>query len=210
MATRDPPVELFYDPADLDPSAPRLYVRKENGAWALWDGTGVLLGRHSTLPDALDDALARSGERFSEILVRTATGTQEWSVAHNPELEWLARAVARERERGCWPSSLETAMAAGVRLTFDPAEVDPGAPKLHVRQEGGEWEVRSATGVLSRHPTQEEALAAARDGGRTCGAEIFFESRSGQFVHRMARSPAELRYLEVWQSIHDDHHDLSH
>lgn len=94
------------------------------------------------------------------------------------------------------------------QLTFDPGDVDHGAPKLHIRREADEWEVRSAAGVLSTHPTQEEALAAARSRVPECGAEVFFESRSGRFLHRVARSPAELRFLELWQNIYDDHHEL--
>ena len=102
MATRKPALELFYDPTELDSAAPRLHVRKENGVWNLYDGEGVLLCRHSKLPAALDDALARSSTRFSEILVEAAGGRFEWSVHHNPDMEWLARflndADARERE----------------------------------------------------------------------------------------------------------------
>jgi hypothetical protein len=102
MATRKPTLELFYDPAELDSAAPRLYVRKEAGVWNLYDGEGVLLGRHPRLPGALDDALARSSTRFSEILVQAASGRFEWSVHHNPDLEWLSRFLnetdARERE----------------------------------------------------------------------------------------------------------------
>jgi len=102
MATRKPTLELFYDPAELDSAAPRLYVRKEAGVWNLYDGEGVLLGRHPRLPGALDAALERSERCFSEILVRTASGKHEWSVRHNPDWEWLARLLnetdARERE----------------------------------------------------------------------------------------------------------------
>ncbi len=141
MATRESPVERFYDPADLDPSAPQT----------------------------------------------------------------SARDVC-----GCWPGSLRAAVGGGAQqLTFDPDGVDAYAPKLHVRREGDTWEVRSAAGVLVTHPTQEEALATARSLAGAYGAEVFFESRSGRFLHRVARSPAELRFLELWQNIHDDHDALS-
>lgn len=99
---RRKPLELYYDPADLDPAAPRLHIRKVDGAWELRDDAGVLLARYARLPGALDDALARSATRFSEILVRAASGKFEWSVRHNPDWEWLARFLnetdARERE----------------------------------------------------------------------------------------------------------------
>lgn len=91
MATRNRKVELFYDPAELDSDAPRLHIRKDDGAWELWDDAGVLLGRHALLPAALDAALERSKVHFSEILVRTASGKHEWSVRHNPDWVELAR-----------------------------------------------------------------------------------------------------------------------
>jgi hypothetical protein len=93
MATREPPVELFYDPEDLDPDAPRLYIRKDGGAWELRDGAGELLGAHVSLPEALDAAEARSRVRFHEILVRGAVSHMEWSVRQNPEMVELARAL---------------------------------------------------------------------------------------------------------------------
>jgi hypothetical protein len=208
MATREPPVELFYDPADLDPDAPRLHIRKNGNGWELRDDDGALLGEHAQLPEAIDAALERSSARFSEILVQGARGGIEWSVHQNPGLVELARVLARER--ATWPVSLIAAMdAEALQLTFDPDEVDRCAPKLHVRPENGEWEIRSVAGVLSTHPTQEEALATARSRVPDCGAEIFFESRSGRFLHRVARSPAELHYLDVCQSLYEDHHALA-
>jgi hypothetical protein len=39
-------IELFYDPADLDPDAPRLRIGKIDGCWELRDDAGALLGRH--------------------------------------------------------------------------------------------------------------------------------------------------------------------
>jgi hypothetical protein len=208
MATREPPAELFYDPAQLDPDAPRLHIRKRDDAWELRDANGALLSRGMLLPDVLDAALERSSVCFSEIIVQGAGGGIEWSVHQNPEYVELARVLARER--ATWPVSLIAAMDAGtLRLTFDPDEVDVRAPKLHVRGENGEWVIRSVTGVLSTHPTQEDALAAARSRVPECGAEIFFESRSGRFLHRVARSPAELHYLDVCQSLYEDHHALA-
>ena len=95
MATREPPVELFYDPAELDREAPRLRIGKNDGVWELRDDDGALLGCHASLPDALDAALAQSSIRFREILVRGANGRQEWAAHHNPEWMELARALNR-------------------------------------------------------------------------------------------------------------------
>jgi hypothetical protein len=95
-------VELFYDPAELDPVAPRLRVGKNGGAWELRQDDGTLLSAHDSLPEAIDSGLVRSGECFSEILVRNSTGRQEWSVHHNPAwidmIRWLIRTAPGERE----------------------------------------------------------------------------------------------------------------
>jgi hypothetical protein len=98
MATHEPPVELFYEPDDLDPEAPRLRIAKTNGVWELRDDRDALLSSHARLPEAIDAALARSEQCFSEILVMAATGRFEWSVQHNPDWLELARAVNRPIE----------------------------------------------------------------------------------------------------------------
>ena len=98
-----------------------------------------------------------------------------------------------------------------VQLTFSPEDVDPDVPRLYVRRDGETWVVRSDAGVLlSTYPTREEALTDARERARETNAEVFFESHSGLYLHQVARSPAELHFLEVWQNIYDDHHELPH
>jgi hypothetical protein len=92
---REPPVELFYDLDMLDPDAPRLRISKCAGIWELRDDQGALLSSHARLTGAIDDALARSAECYSEILVMAATGRFQWSVQHNPDWLALARAVNR-------------------------------------------------------------------------------------------------------------------
>jgi hypothetical protein len=96
MATRESSIDLYYDPEDLDPHAPRLRIAKKRGVWELRDEQGALLSHHPWLPEAIDAALERSAECCSEILVMAATGRFEWSVKHNPEFLELARAVKRE------------------------------------------------------------------------------------------------------------------
>jgi hypothetical protein len=86
MATRTPPLERFYDPADLDPAAPRLYVLRNDCVWELRDEADVLLSAHPTQQDAIDAALERSRLRFSEILARGSTGRAEWLVDQHPEI----------------------------------------------------------------------------------------------------------------------------
>lgn len=100
MVTREPPVELFYSPEDLDPDAPRLHVGKNCDCWELRDGRGALLSCHATLPDAIDAAVERSNQCFSEILVREASGRQEWSYRHNPEWMELIRLLVRTAPSG--------------------------------------------------------------------------------------------------------------
>jgi hypothetical protein len=80
MATREPPVELFYDPDDLHPTAPRLRVTRNSVGWELRDEGGVLLGTHPTQDDAIDAGLERSRLRFSEILARGSNGRIEWRI----------------------------------------------------------------------------------------------------------------------------------
>lgn len=86
MATREPPVELFYDPAELTPDAPRLYVRRNGTSWRLLDQNGDLLSTHPTQSDAIGAARCISKERFSEILVRGATDALEWRLDQDPEI----------------------------------------------------------------------------------------------------------------------------
>jgi hypothetical protein len=59
----NPPIELFYDSADLDPDAPRLYVRRNGTAWRL-DQDGVLLSVHASQGEAIGAApeIAPDGE----------------------------------------------------------------------------------------------------------------------------------------------------
>lgn len=91
MATRETPVERFYDPADLVPGAPRLYVRRNGTRWELRDDAGELLSTHATDELAIDAALERSRRSYCEILVRGASGRTEWLIDQDPE---LLRAVA--------------------------------------------------------------------------------------------------------------------
>ena len=83
-ARRERRVELCYDPAELDPDAPRLRIGKNAGLWELRTEDGTVLSRHAVLPAAIDAGLERSKACYSEILFRDASGREEWSVHHNP------------------------------------------------------------------------------------------------------------------------------
>lgn len=91
-----------------------------------------------------------------------------------------------------------------VQLTFSPDEVDPAVPTFQVRRDGELWHVRSDAGVLGTYGTRDEALCDARGRARGNGAEVFFESHSGLYLHRVARSPEELLFLETWGKLHGD------
>jgi hypothetical protein len=97
MATREPPVELFYDPDDLHPTAPRLYVWRNAEVWRLEDEAGTLLSIHPTQDAAIDAALDLSTLCFSEILARGSNGRIEWRIDQDPELLRAARAWRTER-----------------------------------------------------------------------------------------------------------------
>lgn len=99
MATREPPVELFYSPEDLDPRAPRLRVTRNGEGWELRSDEGLLLSKHPSQEGAIDAALERSSLRFSEILVRGSTGRAEWVVNQNPEWLKLTRALDQDLKR---------------------------------------------------------------------------------------------------------------
>jgi hypothetical protein len=100
MATHDPPVELFYDPAALDPAAPRLRVSRNGAGWELRDDAGGLLSRHATQVEAIDAALERSKACFSEILVRNSSGETEWHVAQDELTQELSRLVREQYSPG--------------------------------------------------------------------------------------------------------------
>ncbi|HEX6041258.1 DUF2188 domain-containing protein [Longimicrobium sp.] len=86
MATHEPEVELFYDPADLDPNAPRLYVTRNGVGWELRDGAGLLLSTHPTQAHGIEAARRQSLRRFSEILVRGSNGAVEWRLDQDPDV----------------------------------------------------------------------------------------------------------------------------
>lgn len=100
MATHAPPIERFYDPAELDPAAPRLRVMRNGAGWELQEDGGMLVSIHPSQGDAIDAALERSKVRFSEILVRNSTGRTEWRVAQDALTQALARWIREQYPRG--------------------------------------------------------------------------------------------------------------
>jgi hypothetical protein len=96
MATREPPVELFYDLENLRPGAPRLYVWRNDNEWELLDQDGVVLSTHPSQNYAIDAARERSRAQFSEILVRGSTGRVEWRLDQDPG---IAKITDRLRAR---------------------------------------------------------------------------------------------------------------
>jgi hypothetical protein len=209
MATREPPVELYYDPADLDPEAPRLYIGKNGSGWELRDEEGALLSAHAILPEALDAAGERSKVRFSEIIVRGASSSIEWSVSRNPEMVEFARVLNAspllEREAGVARRRVDVgafwghhvflpvrrrrkeagdgrAIAAPrpVERVYDPSDLEPGAPRLHIGKDGGMWDLRDDDGRrLSRHRRLPQAMDAALARSNACFSEILVRTADG-------------------------------
>lgn len=200
MATRTPPLERFYDPADLDPAAPRLYVLRNGAGWELRDEEGTVLTTHPTQRDAIDAGLARSAVAFCEILVRGSTEEAEWRVGQDARTRELSGLLPRQRreERGrkvgvgpFWGHHVflpvrykcKDSRAAGVavELYYDPAELDPDAPRLRIQKRDGRWELRDDEGgLLSSHSALPGALDAALNRSRLRFSEILVRSSSGR------------------------------
>lgn len=219
MATREPPVELYYEPADLDPEAPRLYIGKNGSGWELRDDGGELLSGHAQLPDAIDAALERSKVRFSEILVRGASSSIEWSVSRNPEMVGLEQVlnaspllereaeVARRRvgvgafwghhvfvpvrrRRNEAGDGRATAAPRRVERVYDPSDLEPGAPRLHIGKDSGMWDLRDDDGrLLSRHGRLPQAMDAALARSNACFSEILVRTAGGDLEWSLRHNP---------------------
>ncbi|HST58568.1 MAG TPA: hypothetical protein VLK84_07770 [Longimicrobium sp.] len=213
MATREPPVEMFYDPAELDPDAPRLHIRKDDDVWVLRDADGAQLSSHAKLPEAIDAAEARSKEGFCEILVRGAVTPTEWSVRLNPAMAALARVLNQPvlveqkagegRPRvgvGAFPGHYkflpirrrrpESGNERRVELFYDPAELEPDVPRLYIRKENGVWELRDdGDVVLSRHVRLPGAMDAALARSAVSFCEILVRTADGEWEWSLRHNP---------------------
>lgn len=217
MATREPPVELFYDPEDLHPDAPRLRISKRDGVWELRDDQGAMLSSHPRLPDAIDTAVVRSEKRFSEILVVAANGQFEWSVQHNPDWLEVARIVNQDpkpRERRWWDwknlrfdtglrlivrsKRLIATRQPPVKLYYDPRELNADAPRLRISKSAGLWELRDEQGaMLSRHMRLPDAVDAALARSEACFSEILVMATNGRFEWSVRHNPELLEIARV-------------
>lgn len=195
MATREPPIELFYDPGDLIPGAPRLYVWRNDNEWELLDADGVLLSTHPSQGAAIEAARVRSHVRYCDILVRGSTGRVEWLLDQHPVWKPV-RPGARRRARTFHWNNLR--FHAGLRLIrtskclipgreppielfYDPRELDPDTPRLHVGKSDGAWAVRDDGGArLSCHATLADAIDAAAERSNACFSEILVRDARGR------------------------------
>lgn len=217
MATRESTVELFYDPEELDPEAPRLRISKREGVWELRDDQGAMLSSHARLPDAIDTALVRSEACFSEILVMAASGEFEWSVQHNPDWLELVRIVNREPEprTGRWwdwkylrfdgglrliarSKRLVPGREPPVKLYYDVRELDPDAPRLRISKSAGVWELRDDKGaLLGSHLRLPDAVDAALERSEVCFSEILVMGANGRFEWSVRHNPELLEIAKV-------------
>ncbi|HEX8395364.1 MAG TPA: hypothetical protein VF665_23645 [Longimicrobium sp.] len=97
MATRKRAPRKGYDPADLVPGVPTLYVARHGSRWHL-TRDGVLLSTHSTRIEALDIAYELSEQNFCNILAEGSTGRLVVEMDQDPQ--WLALAREMDRARG--------------------------------------------------------------------------------------------------------------
>lgn len=214
MATREPPVELFYDPEDLDPQAPRLRVSRNGEGWELRDDDEVLLSKHPSQRDAIDAALERSSVRFSEILVRGSTGRAEWLVGQDPLTRELHRVLER-RQRRWWDwktlrfdtglrlivrsKRLVEGREPPVRLQYDPGELDPCAPRLRISKSAGVWELRDNEGaLLSSHARLPDAVDDALARSARYFSEILVMAATGRFEWSVRHNP---ELLEIARAV---------
>lgn len=216
MATREPPVELFYSPDDLDPEAPRLRVKRNGEGWELRSDEGSLLSKHPSQEGAIDAALVRSRVRFSEILVRGSTGRAEWAVNQKPELLKLTRALDQDLERRGrrWWNFKKLRFDTGlglivrskrlietreppVKLRYDVRELDPDAPRLRISKSAGIWELRDdGDALLSSHVRLPDAVDAALERSE-CFSEILVMSADGRFEWSVRHNPELLEIATV-------------
>jgi hypothetical protein len=187
MATRESSIDLYYDPEDLDPDAPRLRVTRNGKGWELRAGEGDLLSKHPSQAEAIDAALERSKARFSEILVRGSTGRAEWVVNQDPKWLKLTRALNQHpKPRARWwdwknlrfdtglrlivrSKRLVAGRERPVKLYYDVRELDADAPRLRISKSAGLWELRDEQGaLLSRHMRLPDAVDAAQARSEAC------------------------------------------
>jgi hypothetical protein len=96
MATRRQAPELGYDPADLVPGVPTLYVSLNGRGWEL-RCDGVLLSTHPTRDEALDAAYEQCDREFGNILAEGSTGRFVFQMEQDPVLLKLFRDLDRAR-----------------------------------------------------------------------------------------------------------------
>lgn len=214
MATHEPSVERLYDPEELRPGAPRLYVWRNDNDWQLLDEEGTVLSIHPSQADAIDAALVRSRVRYTEILVRGSTGRVEWLVHQGCPPRGCDAHPRRGRHRriplwrnlrldaGLRRLPAHRRLAGGrdrsVELFYDPGMLDPDAPRLHVIKNGGGWELRDGhAALLAHHPSLPQAIDAAVERTRTCRGEILVRGSSGRMEWSVTQNPEFVELARV-------------
>ena len=74
----------------------------------------------------------------------------------------------------------------------------------HIVRENGHWAVKveGRSDIKAKFPTQSDAISAARAMTKN-NSDIIVHSRNGRVKNTISSSPADLRMLGVWKSIHD-------
>jgi hypothetical protein len=79
---------------------------------------------------------------------------------------------------------------APVERLYLPEDLAPGAPRLHVMRNGAGWELRDDAGlVLSKHPTQGDAVDAALERSRVRFSEILVRGSTGRVEWLVGQDP---------------------
>lgn len=98
MATRRRAPELGYDPEDLVPGVPTLYIALRNSVWEL-RRDGVLLSTHPTRVHAVRTARDHTEREYCNILAEGSTGRLVLKMEQNPVLVRLYAELDRLRGR---------------------------------------------------------------------------------------------------------------
>jgi hypothetical protein len=77
-----------------------------------------------------------------------------------------------------------------VERVYDPRDLDPGAPRLHIAKNGDAWELRDGQGqLLSRHARLPGAMDAALARSDACFSEILIQTAGGGYEWSIRHNP---------------------
>jgi hypothetical protein len=88
-----------------------------------------------------------------------------------------------------------------VERLYLPEDLDPGAPCLHVMRNGSGWEVRDDDGsLLSKHPSQGDAVDAALERSKVRFNEILVRGSTGRVEWLVGQDPLTQELTRILRS----------